>query len=55
VSIEPGKLHISNLVPVTFIGSFVSLVGSCVLYLIEILYASNTISFDVSDSSTNAM
>jgi len=46
VSIEPGKLHISNWVPVTFIGSFVSLVGSCVLYLVEILYASNTISFD---------
>jgi hypothetical protein len=50
VSVEPGKLHISNWVPVTFIGSFVSLVGSCVLYLVEILYASNTISFDVLES-----
>ena len=46
VSVEPGKLHISNWVPVTFIGSFISLVSSCVLYLVEILYASNTISFD---------
>jgi hypothetical protein len=46
VSIEPGKLQISNWVPVTFIGSFLSLVSSCVLYLVEILYASNTISFD---------
>lgn len=46
VSIEPGKLYISNWVPVTFIGSFISLVGSCILYLVEILYASYTISFD---------
>jgi len=46
VSIEPGKLHISNWVPVTFVGSFVLLVGSCVMYLVEILYASSTISFD---------
>jgi hypothetical protein len=46
VSIEPGKLQISNWVPVTFVGSFVLLVGSCVMYLIEILYASSTISFD---------
>ena len=46
VSVEPGKLHISNWVPITFIGSFISLVGSCILYLVEILYASNTISFD---------
>lgn len=46
VSIEPGKLQISNWVPITFIGSFISLVGACVLYLVEILYASNTISFD---------
>jgi hypothetical protein len=45
-SVEPGKLQISNLVPITFIGSFISLVGACVLYLAEILYASNTISFD---------
>ena len=46
VSIEPGKLHISNWVPVTFVGSFVLLVGSCVMYLVEILYVSSTISFD---------
>lgn len=46
VSIELGKLHISNWVPVTFVGSFVLLVGSCVMYLVEILYASSTISFD---------
>ena len=46
VSIEPGKLHLSNWVPVTFVGSFVLLVGSCVMYLVEILYASSTISFD---------
>mgnify|MGYP000022181043 FL=1 len=46
VSIEPGKLQISNWVPITFIGSFLSLVAACVLYLVEILYASNTISFD---------
>jgi len=46
VSVEPGKLHMSNWVPVTFVGSFVLLVGSCVMYLIEILYASSTISFD---------
>jgi len=45
VSVEPGKLHMSNWVPVTFVGSFVLLVGSCVMYLIEILYASSTISF----------
>ena len=44
--IEPGKLQISNWVPITFIGSFLSLVAACVLYLVEILYASNTISFD---------
>ncbi len=47
VSIEPGKLHLSNWVPVTFVGSFVLLVGSCVMYLVEILYASSTISFDL--------
>jgi hypothetical protein len=46
VSVEPGQLHMSNWVPVTFVGSFVLLVGSCVMYLIEILYASSTISFD---------
>ena len=46
VSVEPGKLQMSNWVPVTFVGSFVLLVGSCVMYLIEILYASSTISFD---------
>jgi hypothetical protein len=46
VSIEPGKLHISNWVPITFIGSFLSLVGACILYFAEILYASNTISFE---------
>ncbi len=46
VSIEPGKLHISNWVPITFIGSFLSLVGACVLYFAEILFASSTISFD---------
>jgi hypothetical protein len=46
VSIEPGKLQISNWVPITFIGSFISLVGACILYLAEILYASNTINFD---------
>lgn len=55
VSIEPGKLQISNWVPVTFIGSFVSLVGSCVLYLIEILYASNTISFDVFEAPVKSV
>jgi Protein of unknown function (DUF2721) len=47
VSIEPGKLHISNWVPITFIGSFLSLVGACILYFAEILYASNTISFEL--------
>jgi Protein of unknown function (DUF2721) len=46
VSIEPSKLHISNWVPITFIGSFLSLVGACILYFAEILYASNTISFE---------
>lgn len=45
VSIEPGKLHLSNWVAITFIGSFLALVSSCVLYLVEILYASHTISF----------
>jgi hypothetical protein len=46
VSVEPGKLQMSNWVPVTFVGSFVLLVGCCVMYLIEILFASSTISFD---------
>lgn len=45
-SIEPGKLHLSSWVPITFIGSFLSLVVACVLYFAEIMYASNTISFD---------
>jgi Protein of unknown function (DUF2721) len=45
VSIEPGKLHISNWVPITFIGSFISLVSACILYFVEIMYASHTISF----------
>ncbi len=45
VSIEPGKLHLSNWVPLTFIGSFLSLVSACVLYFVEIMYASKTISF----------
>jgi len=39
-------LDLANWVPVTFVGSFVLLVGSCVMYLVEILYASSTISFD---------
>ena len=43
---ELGKLHFSNWVPITFIGSFLSLVSACVLYLVEILYASNTIVFE---------
>ena len=42
---EPGKLHLSSWVPITFSGSFISLVSACVLYLIEILYASHTIVF----------
>ena len=46
VSIEPGKLHLSSWVPITFIGSFLALVSACVLYLVEILYASNTIVFE---------
>jgi hypothetical protein len=46
VSIELNAFYISKWVPVTFIGSFISLVGSCILYLVEILYASYTISFD---------
>ncbi len=45
VSIAPGKLHISNWVAFTFIGSFISLVTACVLYFVEIMYASHTISF----------
>jgi hypothetical protein len=45
VSIEPGKLHISNWVPITFIGSFIALVSACILYFVEIMYASHTISF----------
>jgi hypothetical protein len=45
VSIEPGKLHISNWVPMTFIGSFLALVSACILYFVEIMYASHTISF----------
>lgn len=45
VSVEPGKLHLSNWVPLTFIGSFLSLVSACILYFVEIMYASKTISF----------
>ena len=45
VSIEPGKLSLSNWVAITFVSSFISLVSACVLYFIEILYASNTITF----------
>jgi hypothetical protein len=45
VSVEPGKISLSNWVAITFVSSFISLVGACVLYFAEILYASNTISF----------
>ena len=55
VSNEPEKIQISNLFPVTFIGSFVYLVSSRVLNLIENLFTSNTINFDMSQSSTGAM
>jgi len=44
-SIEPGKLQLSNWVAITFVGSFISLVSACVLYFVEILYASSTIRF----------
>ena len=45
VSIEPGKIYLSNWVAITFVSSFISLVGACVLYFIEIFYASSTIRF----------
>lgn len=44
-SIEPGKLHLSLWVAVTFVSSFISLVSACIMYFVEILYASNTITF----------
>jgi hypothetical protein len=49
VSIEPGKLHLSNWVPLTFIGSFLTLVSACILYFAEIMYASRTIRFKRAD------
>jgi hypothetical protein len=45
VSVEPGKIYLSNWVAITFVSSFISLVTTCVLYFAEILYASNTITF----------
>ena len=45
VSIEPGKIHLSNWVAITFVSSFISLVSACVLYFVEIWYASSTITF----------
>lgn len=45
VSIEPGKIYLSNWVAITFVSSFISLVSACVLYFAEILYASSTITF----------
>ena len=45
VGVEPGKLYLSNWVAITFVSSFISLVSACVLYFVEILYASNTITF----------
>jgi hypothetical protein len=45
VSVEPGKIYLSNWVAITFVSSFLSLVTTCVLYFAEILYASNTITF----------
>jgi hypothetical protein len=45
VSIEPGKIHLSNWVAITFVSSFISLVTACVLYFAEIWYASSTITF----------
>jgi CBS domain containing-hemolysin-like protein len=45
VSVEPGKLSLSNWVAITFVSSFISLVTACILYFAEILYASNTITF----------
>jgi len=55
VSIEPGKLRISNWVPLTFIGSFLSLVSACILYFVEIMYASKTISFKRIKSQVGAL
>ena len=55
VSIEPGKLHLSNWVPLTFIGSFLSLVSACILYFVEIMYASKTISFKRIKSQVGAL
>jgi hypothetical protein len=31
VSVEPGKIHLSNWVAITFVSSFISLVGACIL------------------------
>jgi len=45
VSVEPGKLYLSNWVAITFVSSFISLVSACILYFAEILNASNTITF----------
>jgi len=45
VSVEPGKLYLSNWVAITFVSSFISLVSACILYFAGILYASNTITF----------
>ena len=45
VGVEPGKLYLSNWVAITFVSSFISLVSAGVLYFVEILYASNTITF----------
>ena len=45
VSVEPGKIYLSNWVAITFVSSFISLVTTCVLYFAELLYASNTITF----------
>ena len=44
-SIEPGKLQLSLWVAITFVSSFLSLVSACIMYFVEILYASNTIKF----------
>jgi hypothetical protein len=45
VSIEPGKIYLSNWVAITFVSSFISLVSACVLYFAEIWYASSSITF----------
>lgn len=44
-STEPGKLQLSLWVAITFVSSFLSLVSACIMYFVEILYASNTIKF----------